>query len=260
MKAVITFLKSIAVAFSMYSRIPMPSFKWNTDDMKYQLIFFPWIGAIIGGAIYLWNYICGYYWIDTLPEILFIVAIPILITGGLHVDGFMDTCDALHSYQERERKLEILKDPHIGAFSVICLVTYMLILLSGLSLVVAAEHIEVLCFVPFIVRAFSGIAIQSFKPAKDDGMLKVAADNGNSKVVKPVLIIELVIAVIAMCLVNPVYGIIVILIQIAVFIYYRFMSYRQFGGVTGDLAGYYVTIAELAAVITIAICSQIVFF
>ena len=43
---------------------------------------------------------------------------------GFHVDGFMDTMDALHSYQPRERKLEILKDSHIGAFSVIKLAEF----------------------------------------------------------------------------------------------------------------------------------------
>ena len=43
------------------------------------------------------------------------------------MDGFMDTMDAFHSYQDKEKKLAILKDPHIGAFSVLMLVLYYLI-------------------------------------------------------------------------------------------------------------------------------------
>ena len=43
------------------------------------------------------------------------------VTGGFHIDGFMDTMDAFHSYKPREEKLAILKDSHIGAFAVIML-------------------------------------------------------------------------------------------------------------------------------------------
>ena len=43
------------------------------------------------------------------------------------MDGFMDTMDAVHSYGDRTKKLEILKDPHLGAFAVICAVVYLLL-------------------------------------------------------------------------------------------------------------------------------------
>ena len=61
----------------------------------------------------MWNEIEGILYPLMAPSI------PLLVTGGFHLDGYMDTMDALHSYQKKEKKLEILKDPHIGAFSVI---------------------------------------------------------------------------------------------------------------------------------------------
>ena len=45
----------------MYSKIPMPQFKWNDDDMKYMLVFFPWIGAVIGLLLILWRYIYSHF-------------------------------------------------------------------------------------------------------------------------------------------------------------------------------------------------------
>ena len=45
----------------MYSKIPMPQFKWNDDDMKYMLVFFPWIGAVIGLLLMLWRYIYSHF-------------------------------------------------------------------------------------------------------------------------------------------------------------------------------------------------------
>lgn len=61
------------------------------------------------------------------------LAIILLVTGGIHMDGYMDTMDALHSYGSREKKLEILKDSHIGAFAVIMTVLYVLIAAGAYS-------------------------------------------------------------------------------------------------------------------------------
>ena len=98
-------LKSIAVAFSMYSKIPMPRFNWASDDMKYHLIFFPWIGAVIGGIEYLWLLFSEKYQIEHIVFTLIALAIPLIITGGFHLDGYMDTSDALSSYQEKENAI-----------------------------------------------------------------------------------------------------------------------------------------------------------
>ena len=124
-------LKSLCITFSIYSKIPVPQFAWKEEDMKYIFCFFPWIGAIIGAALYFWGTFCKAYEIDVLPYSFICAAIPLIITGGFHVDGFMDTMDAFHSYQPRERKLEILKDSHIGAFAVIMLILYGLIYISA---------------------------------------------------------------------------------------------------------------------------------
>lgn len=54
-KCIMKLIRSCIVSFSMYSKIPMPQFKWNDDDMKYMLVFFPWIGAVIGLLLMLGN-------------------------------------------------------------------------------------------------------------------------------------------------------------------------------------------------------------
>ena len=123
-------IRGIAVAFSTYSKIPMPQFVWKEEDMRYSMCFFPWIGAVIGAILWGWFRLSALLGISTLAFILISAALPLIITGGFHVDGFMDTMDALHSYQPRERKLEILKDSHIGAFSVIKLAEFGLIYVS----------------------------------------------------------------------------------------------------------------------------------
>ena len=100
--------RSFLLAFSMYSKIPVPQFAWKEEDMQYMLCFFPWIGAVIGGILFLWNELCGRFAVGGLCRALIGAAVPLAITGGFHVDGFMDTMDAFCSYSPRERKLEIL--------------------------------------------------------------------------------------------------------------------------------------------------------
>lgn len=54
-------LKSLVIAFSIYSKIPVPQFEWKEEDMKYMLCFFPWVGAVIGGCVYLWISLCRWF-------------------------------------------------------------------------------------------------------------------------------------------------------------------------------------------------------
>ena len=118
---------SLIIAIAMYSKIPMPQAEWNEKNMRYAMCFFPVVGVVIGAA----EFAAGYallHWLHCKP-LLFSVAmtlIPVLITGGIHLDGFADTVDAMSSYAERERRLEILKDPHTGAFAIIGLCCYFL--------------------------------------------------------------------------------------------------------------------------------------
>ena len=115
-------LQTIAVAFAMFSAIPVPQFEWNEKNMRYAMCAFPLIGLVIGAA---WC-VCGALPLPGLARAAGFALVPVWVTGGIHLDGYADTCDALSSYGDREKKLEILKDPHCGAFAVIRLCSYFL--------------------------------------------------------------------------------------------------------------------------------------
>ena len=105
----------------------MPRFSWREEEMSYSLIFFPLVGAVIGLLIMLLNMPAFMRSCPLSVRVPVTLAIPLFVTGGFHVDGFMDTEDALRSYASPERKLEILKDPHVGAFAVIGLIKILLV-------------------------------------------------------------------------------------------------------------------------------------
>ncbi|MCR5415590.1 MAG: adenosylcobinamide-GDP ribazoletransferase [Pseudobutyrivibrio sp.] len=245
-------LKSIAVAFSMYSRIPMPRFIWASDDMKYHLIFFPFVGAVIGVVEYLWFMLHQALGLDKLIFVFIAMAIPLLITGGFHLDGFMDTSDALSSFQTKERRLEILKDPHIGAFSVIRVIIYGLIMASSLLLFDKMGLIT-WSIMFFESRAVSGICVIKYKKAKDDGLLSTEARTADDKKVLIALIIEFIAVALIAGLFLQYYFTVALIALVLSLVYYIYIAYARFGGVTGDLAGWFVCNTELMVAIAIAI-------
>lgn len=243
-------LKSFFISFSLYSKIPVPQFAWKEEDMKYVLCFFPWIGAVIGGLTVLWGFLCEKFSIGIFAYTLIGTALPLLVTGGFHADGFMDTMDAFHSYQEKERKLEILKDSHIGAFSVLMLVLYYLIYLAAFSEIRDRETLAVYSMGFFLSRTLSGIGVVSFRSAKQSGLLHLFADSAAKRTVKIALYIQLCLCAGAMLLLSVKTGFLILFAATLSFGYYRYRSYKELGGITGDTAGYFVMLCE--AVITIA--------
>lgn len=248
-------IKSFFIAFSIYSKIPVPQFEWKEEDMKYTLCFFPWIGLVIGGLLYLWMRCSLYFNVRVITNILIGVAIPLLVTGGFHVDGFMDTMDALHSYQTRERKLEILKDSHIGAFAVIMLLLYYFIYMGAYAQIQTSSAFEIFCLGFYLSRILSGIGVVSFPSAKNDGMLYCFASTAHERIVKGTLYLQLVLCFGCMLAIEIETAAVLIAVAIGIFLYYRAKCVKEFGGITGDTAGYFVTVCECGMAIAAAVGS-----
>ena len=171
--------------------------------------------------------------------------IPIIITGGIHMDGFMDTMDALGSWGDREKKLEILKDSHAGAFAILGMGCYLMWSVAVWS-ELPAEVLRV-CGVGFVLsRALSGFSVVTFPAARNSGLLKMFQDGAQKKVVRITMCLYVAAAVIMMAVMNARAMTGAVIGVMIAFLYYIVVSRKQFGGVTGDLAGFFLETAELA--------------
>ena len=179
-------LQTIAVAFAMFSALPVPQFAWNQKNMRYAMCAFPLIGVVIGG---LWC-LCGALPLPMPAKAAGFCLIPVWVTGGIHLDGYADTCDALSSYGDREKKLEILKDPHCGAFAVIRLCSYFAAYLALCACVDFTPRVG-LCWTLALVleRALSGLAVASFPMAKNTGLAHTFATAADRTTVRRVLMV-----------------------------------------------------------------------
>ena len=259
-------IKSIIISFSLYSRIPMPHFNWDERDMKHAIDFLPLVGAVIGAALW------AVYKIDEslfdIPNpalVLVFMAVPVMITGGFHLDGFMDVADARNSYLPPKRKLEILKDPHIGAFAVIRLSLVGLIWGAALYTILdkCQDADNMSYFWVYVVtfsymRALCGVTSMTYKRAKKDGMLN-AETAGAGHFDLAILVVFAILGAALMLFISPVAGCMSIAASILFSLYYRNMCYREFGGVTGDTAGYFVVMAELTVTVMLGILSAVTY-
>ncbi len=236
-------VRSLVIAFSIYSAIPVPQFEWKEEDMKYMLCFFPWVGAVAGICFYLWNCLCVKFSVGNLCRIMVGAALPIVITGGIHMDGFMDTMDALHSYGAKEKKLEILKDPCIGAFSVIMLAVYGLLYLGAFSVTDDDRLLRAVSGGFFLSRCLSGISAVSFPAAKKEGMLFRFADASQKNIVRWSLCMQGVCCM-GFMLWQTFWAAAAIGMALCCFFYYYWRCRKEFGGITGDTAGFFVLLCE----------------
>ncbi len=246
-------LKSLCIAFATYSRLPVPRVDWNEKNLRLAICFFPLIGAVIGVLEYLWFLLAGVLGCADVLRGAVAAALPLAVTGGIHADGFCDTVDALSSHADREKKLEILKDSHCGAFAVIFFGLWLLLYFAGWTAVAAQESILCAALGFVVSRALSGLALNHWPHARRQGMLRTVADAGNRRAITVSMTIYLLLACAGLLLKDPRRGAAVIAVNALVFLWYRLMSMRQFGGVTGDLAGCFVTAAELASVGVLAL-------
>lgn len=240
-----TIIKSLASAFLMYSRIPMPPIAWKEENRRYAFCFFPLIGAVIGGVFLLWGYLCALLDIGGFLKGAVSVAVPLLITGGIHMDGFCDVIDARASYADKEKKLEIMSDPHVGSFALIWLGGYLLLQAALLAEADSLRTSIVIACGYVLSRALSGIAAICFKSAKSSGTLQSFTKPAHRKITIIVLTVTVTAVCAAMLLAELISGGLAIIGAALTLIYYRSSAYREFGGITGDLAGWFLQICEL---------------
>jgi adenosylcobinamide-GDP ribazoletransferase len=246
-------LNSCLIAISMYSRIPVPGLKWEEENMRYSLGFFPVVGIVVGILEILWYRIASWFAWTNLFYAVVACLIPLLVTGGIHMDGFCDTEDALSSCQIKERKLEILKDPHAGAFALIRCGMYLLAYTGAMSLVDSSEKIELVAVGYVLSRVCSGLAAVTFPAAKKNGSLATFSHASDKKIVRILLTLTAAVCAALMLLIRLDAGIITLAFVALLFAYYYHMSRKQFGGITGDLAGWFLQMCELVILFAVTV-------
>lgn len=158
------FVTSFFMAWGMFFAVPCPLRIWDEKLRGTMLLCLPLIGLLTGGVWALFAYLLGLAGCPALVLAAVLTLLPGALTGFIHVDGFMDCCDAILSRRDLEGRRRILKDPHSGSFAV---VSFGAVLLLEFSLFASAKlDGKLLCmlFIPAVSRLCSVLAICRCEP------------------------------------------------------------------------------------------------
>ena len=235
------------MAWGMFLAIPCPKKIWSETARRKMLACLPLVGVVVGAVWALCAWLAWY-----LPPPLgaaLCAAAPWLVTGFLHLDGFMDVCDGVLSRRDLETRRRILKDSHCGAFAVICMVLLAMTQWSAFLSTEAAPLLP-LALIPVASRASAAMAVLTLRP------MSTSQYSAMTRGGAPVVFAAIVLA--AVC------GLSVLLwdsfAPLAAAVCYwlaAWYSFRQLDGMSGDVSGFALTIAELGGAAVLVLWGEI---
>ena len=239
-----TVLRSIALAFAMFSGLPAPRVEWSAKNMRYMMAGFPLVGAAVGLLLFGWAALSR--WLELGA---------VLTACGL--DGFCDTVDALASHAEPVRKCEILKDPHMGAFAAIGLAAYFMLYVSlSYTLVLSRPALLLLCCAPVLSRVLSALSVIFLPGTGGTGTLSSFHDAADKRVTGGVLAVLLALCTAAMLSLSVIGGALMLLAAALCFWRLARVAQQEFGGMRGDLAGWFLQCCELSCLAALVISQK----
>ena len=236
------------LALQFFSVIPvkkqLPMEKTHITAMYIMLpvlgVFF---GSALAGAVGLLREITD---VSSLLIGCIVVVIGMVLTGGLHMDGLADTGDAYFSYQDREKRLDIMGDPRIGAFGAMVL----LLAIVG-KIIIAAESVQtvslvLIFFIPVLARIGLLALFSSTPSAKPKGLAAFFQQRANHRQLLLAALVFIAFGFVVLSWSTTIWIALALLVLLGGSLWlFRAWCLRNFGGVTGDLFGAYVEGVEI---------------
>ena len=232
---------------SMFCALPFPCHVWDEKARSKMLLFLPVIGLEIGFFWGLFGWLSGVFHLSPILKALGLTVLPFLLTGFIHLDGFMDVTDAVGSCRDLARRREILKDSHVGSFAVIGLVLLMLSQFALFLSVKADINLWTLVFVPAISRTSAGIAVLTLPKMSGSQYSNQSVRKG--QVLFMVLVLLCLVALDLWIFKTPGLSGLFCAVICGLSI---LKGYRSLEGMNGDISGYSITLGELSAAALLA--------
>lgn len=245
------YLRAMAMCFGMFCAVPLPIHPWAEEDRPLTTLFLPAVGLFTGS---LWALLAWAILRLDLPLLLgaaLLCAFPYLITGFIHLDGFLDVTDAVKSWRDLERRREILKDPHVGSFGVIACGILLLLGLAAFGSVQKADSFWGLIPISVASRSCAGLAVTLLRPISSSqyaDAYRKGIKKGHAVFLGAVLAVCLALSLLLMG-----WRGLAPLAAAAGFLLALGRAFRSLDGMSGDVAGYALTIGELCGVLTLAL-------
>lgn len=235
-------MTSLLLAFQFLTILPIKLKRVNQKNISSSMMFYPFVGLVIGLLLYGLNALLGYFNFSGLVLNVILVVALVIITGGMHLDGLSDTLDGFWSARSKDDILRIMRDPHIGVMgvlSLICIILLKIGLLISLSNVSKIIGLLLMCV---ISRWVVVLAMYLFNYARAEGKAKVFIDGMNSKI----FFASTLSAIVFIFVIWGWNGISVLFIISGISYLICNNAKRKIGGITGDILGALIEISEVS--------------
>ena len=243
--------KAFLMSLSMFTVIPCPFKIWDEEARPLMTLLLPFVGALIGGLWALIAFLLKLVGAPPLVSGLVLMAYPFIITGGIHMDGFLDTVDAVKSWRDVEERRRILKDPHVGSFAVISCCLLILAQFALFSSAKETTNFFTLILIPAVSRAVAALCVTMLRP------LSVSEYSGAyQKGIKKTHIVFLSVLLAVIIALGFVflgkYGFASAAV-IAGYLMFLARGFKSLDGMSGDISGYAMTFGELCGIAVYAL-------
>ncbi len=244
-------LTAFFMAWGMFCVIPCPLRPWDEGEYPRMLLCLPFVGLLVG---VLWLLLAWLLQLAAAPALLQAVLLalfPSLLTGFLHLDGWMDCADAILSRRDLETRRRILKDSHVGSFAVIALLMLFLLQIALLAEAPLAGRLLCLLFIPAAARAAVTPAVFSLRPMPGSGYCAMFAAGVAPRFRAAALVLLLLFLLLPFlfCGLPGLCGAAAVLGAWLMVLWGR----KNLGGMSGDIAGAAITFGELCGVAALAL-------
>ncbi|WP_299025898.1 adenosylcobinamide-GDP ribazoletransferase [uncultured Thermanaerothrix sp.] len=236
--------QGLRLALAFLTRLPLPSTRAETA-FEHALPWFPWVGLLFGAACLLLAQVLGLFFSPLLVAVLTLIAWSIL-SGFLHLDGLADCWDALFPPLPTERRWQVLKDPHLGAFGIIGLVLHLLLKITALISVLNLHPLGLL-IAPVWAR-WLVLWVGRLPPARPEGL--------GAAFVRAVTPRTLLWSSPLPLLLIPVggwYSLIALPLAAVSSAALGWLAQRRLGGISGDVLGAVIETSEVAVLLGFAL-------
>ena len=243
-------MKRFIAILQFMTRIPININVGFDDEFHKSIVYFPLVGFVLGMLLYLVGLVSNCIFDPFITSILVTLAL-VILTGGLHIDGVGDTFDAIYSYRDKDRMLEIMKDSRLGTNALLAVMFLILLKVAFIYSIINKGLMWTIIFMPVIARLGVTLILYKTKTPREKGM-------GNlfiGKATMPILITLILYTVVIIISVSKILflssnvmtlKIISTIIIVGVFsIMFKNSIYKKIDGITGDILGCTIELNEV---------------
>lgn len=234
-------MKRFLIALQFLTILPI-KIKSNIKEKDYggSLLYFPAAGTLIGILLSLTAY--GVEFLPNLAKGAIILIASIIITGGIHIDGFADTCDGFYAGNTKEKILKIMRDSHMGAMGAIGITALLILKFSLITSIPPYFLCKALIMTAVFSRWSQAFACSLSPYARENGKAKFFIEYSNLKNTAAGALFTLALFI----FLAKLKGIIIFSFSLIFALFFIRYVKRKLGGMTGDTIGAVNEIADIS--------------